>query len=184
MKTRSIFTAVLMVIGVAVASAQTVSVEKKNANVFKITYSNETVGKVKVSITNAQGSEVYAETLANVKNFALPLNFVGMEQGAYTVEIASATGKSVETINYATEAIIKNVHVAKLDEASKYLLAVSSEGTEQINVKIFDSANQLVLDEMKNSNNGFAQVYNLKNITGAFTIEVSDLSGNTKTVRY
>jgi len=184
MKTRSFITAVLMVIGVAVASAQTVSVEKKNANVFKIAYSNETVGKVKVSITNAEGSEVYAETLASVKNFALPLNFVGMEEGAYTVEIASATGKSVETINYASEPIIKTVHVTKLADASKYLLAVTSEGTEQFNVKIFDSANQLVLDEMKNSNNGFATVYNLKNLTGAFTIEVSDQSGYTKTIRY
>jgi flagellar hook assembly protein FlgD len=184
MKTNSIFTAVLMVIGVAVASAQTVAVEKKSSNVFKITYKDETAGKVKVSIFNAAGTEVFAETFKEVKSFARPLNFGGMEQGEYTVEVVANNGKKVEKINYTLESSLKNVHLAKIANESKYVLAVTSAGTEPINVKIFDSANQLVLDENKNSNNGFATVYNMKNLSGAFTIEVSDLNGNTKTVRY
>ena len=184
MKTNSIFTAVLMVIGIAVASAQTVAVEKKSSNVFKIAYKNETVGTVKVSIFNAAGTEVFAETLKEVKSFARPLNFTGMEQGAYTVELVANNAKTVKTIDYVIESSLKNVHVAKIANESKYVLAVTTAGNEPINVKIFDSANQLVLDENKSSNNGFATVYNLKNLSGAFTIEVSDQSGNTKTIRY
>ena len=184
MKTDSILTAVLMVIGVAAASAQTVAVEKKSANIYKITYQEQTPGTVKMSIFNAAGSEVYAETLKDVKNFARPLNFVGMEQGEYTIELVNSNGKRVEKINYLLEPSLKNVHVAKIANESKYLLAVTNSGTETINVKIFDSANQLVLDENKSSNNGFAQVYNLKNLSGAFTFEVSDAKGNTKTIRY
>jgi len=184
MKTNSIFTAVLMVIGVAVASAQTVAVEKKSSNVFKITYKDETAGKVKMSIFNAAGTEVFAESFKEVKSFARPLNFVGMEQGEYTVELVANNSKIVEKFNYALESSLKNVHVAKIANESKYVLAVTSAGNEPINVKIFDSANQLVLDENKSSNNGFATVYNMKNLSGAFTIEVSDQNGNTKTVRY
>ena len=184
MKTKSFLTALLMVIGVAVVSAQTVAVEKKSSNVFKITYKDETAGKVEMSIFNAAGTEVFAETFKDVKSFARPLNFSGMEHGEYTVELVANNGKKVEKINYTLESSLKNVHLARIANESRYVLAVTSAGTEPINVKIFDSANQLVLDENKNSNNGFATVYNLKNLTGAFTFEVSDQSGNTKTIRY
>ncbi len=184
MKAKSFLSAVLMVIGVAGASAQTVAVEKKSSTVFKIAYQDETSGKVKMSIYNESGSEVVSETFKDVKSFVRPLNFSQMEYGVYTVELIDHAGKKKEKINYFLEPSLKNVHVAKIANESKYLLAVTSAGTEPINVKIFDSANQLVLDEMKNSNNGFATVYNLKNLTGGFTFEVSDLSGNTKTIRY
>lgn len=184
MKAKSFLTALLMVIGVAVVSAQTVAVEKKSSNVFKITYKDETAGKVKMSIFNAAGTEVFTETFKDVKSFARPLNFSGMEQGDYTVELVDNNGKKVEKLSYFIEPSLKSVHVAKIANESRYLLAVTSAGTEPINVKIFDSTNQLVLDENKNSNNGFATVYNLKNLSGAFTIEVSDQSGNTKTIRY
>lgn len=184
MKTKSFLIAALMVIGVAVANAQSVAVERKSSTVFKIMYQEETAGKVKMSIFNAAGTEVFAETFKEVKSFARPLNFVGMEQGEYTVELVDNNGKKVEKINYVIESSLKNVHLAKIANESKYVLAVTSSGTEPINVKIFDSANQLVLDENKSSNNGFATVYNLKNLTGAFTIEVSDSNGNTKTIRY
>ncbi|MEK6783290.1 MAG: hypothetical protein AABY93_16435 [Bacteroidota bacterium] len=184
MKTKSFLTAVLMVIGVAGASAQSVAVEKKGPNVFKITYRDETAGRVKMSIFNESGREVFSETFSDVKSFARPLNFIEMEQGEYTIELVGNSGKKVEKINYFLEPSLKNVHLTKIANESKYLLAVTNEGSEQITVRIFDSANQLVFDESKQSNNGFAQVYNLKNVQGAFTFEVSDQSGNTKTIRY
>ena len=49
MKTKSFLIAALMVIGVAVASAQSVAVERKSSTVFKIMYQEETAGKVKMS---------------------------------------------------------------------------------------------------------------------------------------
>lgn len=184
MKTKSILAAMLMVIGVASANAQTVAVEKKSTSVYKIMYKEEVAGKVKISIMNEKGNEVFAETLKDVKSFARPLNFVGMEQGEYTLELVDSKGTKIEKINYRLEPSLKNVHLSKIANETKYLLAVTNVGTEIITVKIYDSANQLVLDEIKESKNGFAQVYNMKNITGAFTVEVSDQSGNTKTIRY
>ncbi|MBK5278846.1 MAG: hypothetical protein JJE09_08285 [Bacteroidia bacterium] len=184
MKTKSFLFAVLMVIGVASASAQTIKVEKKSATVFKITYQDESSGKVKMNIYNEDGVEVFSETFKDVKNFVLPLNFVAMEHGTYTIELEDNKGRKSEKINYILESRLKNVHLTKMANEPKYLLAVTSEGSEDINVRIFDSANQLVLEESRASNNGFAMVYNMKNIHGAFTFEVSDQSGNTKTIRH
>ena len=99
MKTKSFLIAALMVIGVAVANAQSVVVERKSSTVFKIMYREKTAGKVKMSIFNAAGTEVFAETFKEVKSFARPLNFVGMEQGEYTVELVDNNGKKVEKIN-------------------------------------------------------------------------------------
>jgi virulence-associated protein VapD len=184
MKTKSFLSAVLMVIGVAGASAQTVAVEKKSSTVFKIAYQDETSGKVKVNIYNENGNEVFSETFKDVKSFVRPLNFSQMEYGVYTVELVGHAGKKTEQINYFSEPSLKNVHLTKLASESKYLLAVTNSGNEEIKVKIYDSANQLVLEENRLSNMGFAQVYNMKNISGAFTFEISDKSGSIKTIRY
>jgi hypothetical protein len=63
-------------------------------------------------------------------------------------------------------------------------VSVSSTGAEQINVKIYDAANNLVHNENKTVDGNFAQLYTVKNVTGSLTFEVTDKAGNTKTVRF
>lgn len=184
MKTKSILVAVAMVMVAAVSNAQSLAVAKQGANVFKITYRNEDAGKVNLRIYKDDGSLVFNETLKDVKSFARPLNFKGMEQGEYRVELTNAAGKQVEKINYSLEPVVNNVHIAKLGDEAKFLLSMPGQGTEEINVRIFDGSNELVHAESKTITGGFAQVYNLKNFSGAFTFEVTDANGNTKTIRH
>ncbi|HEY9049130.1 MAG TPA: hypothetical protein VIN08_24685 [Ohtaekwangia sp.] len=194
MKTRSLFIAALVVVSATVAAfgkeepsnKGLAVVPVKGAEVFKVIYKAENAGKIKLNIYNTKSEMVFTETFNGTDGFICPLNFTGLSAGEYTVELIDATGKRTEKINYKpADASAKNVHISKLaNENGKFLVSVSSTGNEQINVKIYDAANNLVHSENKSIDGNFAQLYTVKNVTGSLTFEVTDKAGNTKTVRF
>lgn len=192
MKTKSLYLAALIVISAAVAavgkdeprSAGIAIVPVKGSEVFKLIYKSETASKVKLSIYDASAKVIFSETLSNVDGFIRPLNFSGLPFGEYTVEIADAAGKKIEKISFQPAKSTSAIHVSKLaNEQGKFLLAVSKGTSSEINVKIYDEANNLVHSETREVAADFAQLYTIKT-TGSYTFEVSDNAGNTKTVRF
>lgn len=194
MKTRSLFIAALVVVSATVAALGKEEpnnkglavVPVKGAEVFKVIYKAENAGKIKLNIYNTKSEIVFAETFTGTDGFICPLNFTGLQAGEYTIELIDATGKRTEKVNYKpVSATPKNVHISRLaNENGKFLVSVSSTGNEQINVKIYDAANNLVHSENKSIEGNFAQLYTVKNVTGSLTFEVTDKAGNTKTVRF
>jgi hypothetical protein len=63
-------------------------------------------------------------------------------------------------------------------------LTVSGRGTETIHVKIYDGSDALVYNEDETVTNDFARIYNLKNLEGKITFEVTGESGESKVVKY
>jgi hypothetical protein len=192
MKTKSLFLAALVTlsaIGAAVGkdeprNAGLVVVPVKGSEVFKVIYKGENAGRVKLNIYNAQSEVIFSETLSNIEGFIRPLNFAGLQSGEYTVELVDATGKKVEKVNYQPFKSKKFVHVSKLvKEDGKFLLAVTNAGTEKINVRIYDAANNLLHSETREVAGEFAQLYTVKNFSGVI-FEVSDKDGNVKTSRF
>ncbi|SKC50098.1 hypothetical protein [Ohtaekwangia koreensis] len=194
MKTRSLFIAALVVVSATVAALGKEEpnnkglavVPVKGAEVFKVIYKAENAGKIKLNIYNTKSEIVFTETFTGTDGFICPLNFTGLQAGEYTIELIDATGKRTEKVNYKpVSATPKNVHISRLaNENGKFLVSVSSTGNEQINVKIYDAANNLVHSENKSIEGNFAQLYTVKNVTGSLTFEVTDKAGNTKTVRF
>jgi hypothetical protein len=194
MKTRSLFIAALVVVSATVAALGKEEpnnkglavVPVKGAEVFKVIYKAENAGKIKLNIYNTKSEIVFTETFTGTDGFICPLNFTGLQAGEYTIELIDATGKRTEKVNYKpASATPKNVHISRLaNENGKFLVSVSSTGNEQINVKIYDAANNLVHSENKSIDGNFAQLYTVKNVTGSLTFEVTDKAGNTKTVRF
>lgn len=188
MKAKSFFAALFVAVS-AVAFAgpgnpKVVVVNQKQSGTFKVIYEGEKVGNVTMTIRNGKSQVVFTETIRNIGAFARPVNFTGMEAGEYSIEITDASGKQVQKISYNVEAPVKNVHVARINEEGKYLLAVPGNGPEQINVRIFDGANQLVHEEDLTINGATGLVYNLRNVQGMPTFEVTDQTGNVKTIKY
>ena len=64
------------------------------------------------------------------------------------------------------------------------MVSVRSAKNEKVTVRIFDGYNNLLHNEVKSVNGDFAQVYNVKNLTGTCTFEVSDDAGRVKTVQF
>jgi hypothetical protein len=195
MKTKSLFFAALVLVS-AVASAAgkdeprrtgMAVVPVKGSEVFKVIYKGESAGKVKLNIYNSNAKLILTETFNGTDGFICPVNFSGLEAGEYTIELVDASGKRAEKISFNTKKSSKHVHVSKLNnEAGKYLLSVVSASTsaDEINVKIYDSKNNLVHSETKQVKGDFAQVYKLQNAAGSYTFEVSDNTGKIKTIRF
>jgi hypothetical protein len=170
-----------------------VVVVNQKSGVFKVIYDGQKSSKVTMRILSANGTEVFSENLGIVSGFVRPVNFTGMADGEYTIEIADNAGAQSTKVRYnkekATNSVVRekatnSIHIARLAQGSKYLLAVANKGSEQINVKIFDGSNNLVHDENMTVTGNFGLVYNLTQVAGTPTFEVSDKTGNVKTIKY
>ncbi len=190
MKTKSIFIAALMIFGAVLSSVANNSAETTNglaiipvkgSSIYKVVYKGESQGKVKLSIYNKKSELVFTEVV-NKNGFILPLNLSNLEAGEYTVELADANGKKVQTIMHGIEAPATNyIHVSKLAaEQGKYLISVRNANA--INVRIY-GRNGLLFSESKSLAGDFAQVYAVK-VPGEVTFEITDANGNVKTARF
>lgn len=190
MKTTSLFIAALVVVSAAFGKEEPSSnkglavVPVKGSEVFKVIYKGETAGRVKLNIYNVNGSVVFTESFSGTDGFIRPLNFKGLESGEYIIELVDASGKKTEKVSYSKSASTKSIHVSKVTESDKYLLAVAGAGSEEIRVNIYDGSNNLVHSETKMVNGDYAQLYSLKNVTGTVTFEVTDKDGIVKTASF
>jgi len=114
-----------------------------------------------------------------------PLNFAGMDAGVYTIEITDENGTQLQKVNYAqiaNETTIKAFHVCKLQDG-KYLVSVANEGTENVNISVYDNNDNLIHSESRTVNGGLGLVYNLKQVSGQPVFTVTDNAGNKRTVK-
>jgi hypothetical protein len=160
--------------------------------VVKVIYRSEATENVRLKIYNQSGEVVFAETIKGQNGFILPVNFTGLPYGEYKVEITGKNGKKSQTIDYAAAkkaevvaatGAVKRVHVAKMTNNSKYLFSVNNEGKQRINIRIFDGANNLVHSESRNINGSYGMIYNLEQVIGNPTFEVTDNAGATTVLK-
>jgi len=190
MKTKLMVSALLMalVVGAAVAAdpvgPKVVVLTQKESGIFKVIYEGVKAGRVNMKISNQIGEVVFNESVTGVNGFVRPVNFKGMAPGEYTIEVSDASGKQIQKVNYEIEQTVNSVYVAKIAGESKYLLAVAKGTEEKINVKIFDGSSNLVHNQNLVVNGTLGLVYNLKDVVGVPTFEVTDKTGNTKVIKY
>jgi hypothetical protein len=157
----------------------------KGTDVFRVIYETETASDVKVKLYDANDEMIYSASFNDTKGFILPLNLGQVGFGEYRVELTDANGKRIERIAYKDVKAVDNIRVSRLTTSEgKFMVSVMSPKNEKVTVKIFDSYNNLLHNEVKSVNGDFAQVYTVKNLTGACTFEVSDDTGRVKTVQF
>jgi len=190
MKTKSfVFAVTMALISVVAVAADPVGptvvvVNQKESCMLKVIYQGAQVGKVSLKIYDAANHIVFTETINGVEGFVRPINFKGMEAGVYKIEIADAAGKRTQTIEHNVEKALSAIHISKIGVDSKYLLSVANKGTsEKINVRIFDGNNNQLHNEVLTVNGDLGLVYNLKNVTGVPTFEVTNQAGVTKIIK-
>ncbi len=183
MKTTSVIAVALMAISASVfagnepVNSKVVVVNQKEG-VFKVIYESEKAGKVTMTISDESGNVLFKEGIKSVNGFIRPVNFLGMQPGVYTITISDESGEQIQNISYKKSEAVKSAHIAKIGAENKYLLAVANGGANEIVVKIFDGENNLVHSEVRNVDGEFGVVYNLNQISGTPTFQVTDAEGN------
>lgn len=160
-------------------------VRVKGSEIFKVIYKGESAGKVKLNVYKGDGSLLFTENINGLDGFICPLNFSGLGYGEYTIELVDGDVKKAEKVSYLPATRKKYVHVSKVfSEEGKYLLSVVNDGADVISVKIYDSKNNLLHDEATSVRGDYAKVYKINaNESSSYTFEVSDSTGNLKTVK-
>ena len=169
-------------------STGTSSVAVSNANgskLVKVYYKGQRFGNVKVWIINDRGETVFVEKLRKTDGFMRPYNFEGLAEGEYTIKVEDALGKYTEKVNYSGGRIKTLIRFVKVPgEESRYVLTGRSHNEEKITVRFYDAAHQIVFESQRKVEGEFGEVYNLKNLPGSFSVEVSDSYGVLKRVQY
>ena len=190
MKTKSLFVAVLFSV-VTIASVMAADeptsglavVSAKGSQVVRVIYKAENAGRIKLSVINSASKVVFSESRNTTEGFILPLNFTGLQYGEYTIQLTDANGTKSEKFVYAPAAG-NAVHVSQLGTEGKFLLSVAHIKNDDVTVRVFDSANNLVHVATQAISGDFAQVYVIKNYDGGCTFEISSKRGTTSTIRF
>jgi hypothetical protein len=158
----------------------------KSEKGFKVFYKGSKAGTVRVTITDANGKGVFEETLKNVENFMRPYNLSSMKEGEYNIVINSPEGRQVEKFSYTKTKVEKLMNLLHVKDAeNKYVLTVANKnGDATLKINIYDQAFRLVYTGTENIFGDFAKVYDLGSLGKNFTFEVSDGSGEAKTLSY
>jgi hypothetical protein len=152
------------------------------SSLFKVHYSAYMPAQVKVSIFNESGSVIFSERIKKTDGFIRPYNFNGLEAGNYVIELDNGGNKFSEKVSYPGNRIEKFINIVKLEEG-KFLLSAKVKEKDNINVSVYNKRNELVYSAARSIKGDFAQVLNLKKLSG-FTIEVTDNNGIVKSLKY
>jgi hypothetical protein len=161
------------------SSVSVINVE--GSSLFKLLYKSEKAQSVKISLLDEKGNSIFKETLKSTKGFVRPYNFSGTEEGRYTIQVQDENGITEEKINHMAVKNKKSVGFIKLNEQGKYVLRITSPIKDDVTINVYDRNARLLHTETQSIDSGFAQVYNMKDLT-SFTIEVTDKNGVVKSI--
>ena len=179
MRTRSFLAAVVVLVSASAFAGdpRLGIVGQQKPGSFKIVYEGSDAPVVTMKIYDEQGETVFSKSLYGIGSFIQPVDFSAMRSGEYTVEVTDRSGSLSQKFAYAKVKSIGNAHVARLADSGKYLLAVPDGGTREIQVSIFDGNKNLVHSEDRTIQGNFGLVYNLHNVAGVPTFEITQKDG-------
>jgi hypothetical protein len=157
------------------------AVVKSNASSYKLIYKAELASNVRVEIINSANKLVFSETIRNSDGFVRPYNFGSLPEGEYTIRLDNGSNWLTEKVNYRQGEVQKLAHLVTLKDG-RYLLTVPGTGEDQLSIRIFGENGQTLYTATDKVNGNFGRLFNLQQVDGAVSIEVSGSSGASKTL--
>ncbi|MBL7858798.1 MAG: hypothetical protein JNM57_14005 [Cyclobacteriaceae bacterium] len=192
-KTLSIFAA-LMILSVAVVArsadkpvhptSTTGMAVVQSGTIVKLFYKSEKPAKVRVTIYDRHNTIVLTENIKKLDGFMRPYNFSSLPEGDYTIEVADENGKQIEKIDYHHASFKKLGHLVKIQDTEKYMLMLANRGEDVVDIKVLDGKRNLAYQGTEKISNDFSKVFDLTNLKGDFSLEITDKSGTTLVLTY
>jgi hypothetical protein len=154
---------------------------QKGSSVYKVVYKAPGNGSALLKISNKDGL-VLSERFTFTNGFTLPVDFKGMANGEYTVEVLSKGFQFKQTVAYSNVMPVAYVRVTE-QPGQKKLLTITSPKTADFIIRVFDSANNELFSTTETITNGYASLFNTAKVSGDCHIEVTAQAGNVAVVR-
>jgi hypothetical protein len=148
-----------------------------SSSIYTVTYSDAKPGKVTLTIKDDHGKLLVKRIIQNENGFSMPANFSSVDEGIYHVETDNGTDKMKADVNYNNNTAPTYSRVVDLGEG-RYLLSSSHVGKETITVNVYDGNGALIYNEDKKINGAFSMLFNLKDVAGKPSFEVSESAGH------
>ena len=152
---------------------------KQNDYSFKLIYKSEEKADVKVQILNSKNAVVFAEVIRNSDGFARPYDFGNLAIGDYTIRVDNGRNGFSKTVHNGSGLIEKAAQIIHLKDG-RYMLTVAGHGQNKLSINVFDEQGSIVRTDSRVVDGNFAQLYDLRNLKGAFTFEVKDEQGSSR----
>jgi hypothetical protein len=152
--------------------------------VFNVLYKTAMSGKVKISILDNHNEVVFTEVLNNVASFKRPYNFNELTAGEYTIVVENKNGRYEEKVNHLQNPVKTFLKVGKISD-TRYTVNVTSTGTEDVTLRIYDNVSGLVHEQSFIIDGGYGLIYNLSKVKSSpesiVIFEISTASGDFQT---
>lgn len=165
-------------------SASSFAVVKKADSSYKLIYKSSETSNVTITILNDNKEVMFKETIKNSDGFLRPYNLESLPAGQYTFKIENGLVSQTETIDlrgHADSDALNMASVVKIEEG-RYMLALAGKGAEQIGIRISNEKGETLYDESEMTKGAFARVYNLVNLSGRISFEITNGNGKVRTI--
>lgn len=164
--------------GTAGNEKPTLSVTRKDSSgVYLVKYLDSKPGKVTVTITDSQGTLLVKRLIQNETGFVMPVNLSSVGQGIYTVYTDNGTEKQNIAINYNNDTAPTYSRIVNLGN-DRYLFTTTHVGKETVTITIYDGNDAQVFQENQKVDGVFTMIFNLRDVPGKPSFEVSETSGH------
>jgi hypothetical protein len=164
-------------------SASGMTVVKKDGSSYKLIYKSEEAADVTVTIFNTDKHIVFTEIIKKSNGFIRPYNLENLAEGQYTFKIVSGSTSQTEIIDHhatlAKSEALKLSALVKIKEG-RYMLSLTTKSEERLGIKIYNDKDEKLYDDNATASGQFAQLYNLGNVSGLFSFEITDGNGQVK----
>ncbi|HTH55843.1 MAG TPA: hypothetical protein VL728_07330 [Cyclobacteriaceae bacterium] len=150
---------------------------KDSSNVYVVNYTDRKPGKVILTIKDSQGHALVRRQIHNQTGFSMPVNLSSVAMGIYTVYTENGTDKQSVQIDYNNDTAPTYSRIVNLGE-NRYLFTTTHVGKETITITIYDGNDVNIFRENRTIDGIYSTIYNLQNVVGEPSFEVSETSGN------
>jgi hypothetical protein len=156
-------------------------VNQKGSSIYKVVYKAPGSGKVFLKISGTDGL-VLSETLSFTNGFTLPIDFKGMAEGEYIVEVVGKGTNFKQTVTLKSNKPVAYVRLSEQPNKKK-LLTITSEVPSDFTIRVFDKWNNEVFTKVESVNTSYGVLLNVSGLASGYSIEVTETIGNVKVIR-
>lgn len=156
-------------------------INQEGSSIYKVVYKSPGAGKAFLKISDKEGV-VFYKTLNYTNGFAYPIDFKGMADGEYTVEVVGRGAKFKKTLALGKIKPIAYVRVTEQPN-NKHLLTITSQASSDFTIRVYDSRNNELLTQRESVKTEYAVILNMASVGSGFKIEVTESTGDVTVIR-
>ncbi|HEU5291658.1 MAG TPA: hypothetical protein VFU05_13505 [Cyclobacteriaceae bacterium] len=146
----------------------------------RVFYSTEKSSKVRIRIYDTDDKEVFSDVIKSKENFSRLYNLKNLPEGEYRVVMEDENGIREELFSTRKKVeVLSSIIYSKTQQ--KCLVTFFSQDEADVSVTLLDKNKKVLASDELSVNGQAAKLFNLEQLKGPVTVEVSNANGIVRT---